>query len=128
MKAEQVVADEEIGMTPQLKMAEQLHEQIRARVREGVVAGYERAYDDTTSVSRKQLQDEVTDAIMDRLGYVCVEFAEAAAAFGKERAEAMNVLRVALADREAYLSNLTDVQERCTALLEENRALKQKNS
>lgn len=114
--------------TMKQEMAEKLHEQIRSRVVEGVVAGYERAYDDTNSVSRKQLQEEVVDAIMDRLGYVCVEFAEAAAVFGKERAEAMNVLRVALADREAYLSNLTDAQERCTALLEENRALKKKNS
>ena len=104
------------------KMAELLHAQIRGRVVEGVVAGYERAYNEVNSVARKQLQEEVTDAIMDRLGYICVEFAEAVTAFGKERAETLNVLRVALADREAYLSNLNDVQARCTQLLEQLRA------
>lgn len=110
------------------ELAQRLCFEIRQRVIEGITAGYERAYDDTSNVKRDELIEELAEAVMERLGYVCVEFAEASSLLAKQGEEAMNTLRLALVDREAYLSNLSDVQERCTALVEENRALKAKNS
>lgn len=123
----ETVADEDIGMTPAQKMAEGLHEVFRQRVKEGVLAGYERAMDDRTNVPRSELMEEIVDAVMERLGYISVEFSEATHEFATQRAEILNTLRLTLSEREAYLSNLNDVQERCSQLVEENRLLRRKD-